>query len=76
MMDVFNPSDIVHQIVITATRHGQVQFSLPNDIIVAYGLLEAAKDAAREQAKVRMQEANKAIAIAQSMPNGHGLRKA
>lgn len=73
----FNPEDVMHQIVITMTRQGQVQFSLPNDVLTCYGLLEAAKDAVREQAKIRMQEAHQAIAIASALPtrNGSGPRR-
>ena len=73
----FDPSDIMHQIVITMTKQGQVQFSLPNDVLTCYGLLEAAKDAVREQAKISMQEAHQAIAIASALPtrNGSGPRR-
>lgn len=75
-MQELSQEDVIHTIQIVMTKHGQVVFNLPNDLIACYGLLEAAKDAAREQNKVRMQEANQAIAIASSMPNGHGLRRA
>lgn len=70
----FDPADVVHQIVITMTRHGQVQFCLPNDPLICYGLLEAAKDAAREQAKIKLREAEQAIAIASTLPPRNGSR--
>ncbi len=75
-MEAFNPEDVVHQIVITATRHGHVLFNLPNDLLACYGLLEAAKDAAREQNKARLQDANRAIAIASAIPKESRLHKA
>ena len=76
----FDASDVAMEIRIVMTKQGQVLFTLPNgsNLLMVYGLLEAAKDAAKDEANVRMQQANEAIAIASVLPphrNGSGLRR-
>ena len=63
-------------IVIHLLPDGSITCSAPKDLLVCYGLLEAAKDICREMARARSQEAARRIAVVSSLPrvppNGQG----
>jgi hypothetical protein len=71
---VITPEEIRATITISLLKDGRFLCSFPQDALLAYGMLEGARDQVQEHERRKQQEAHRRVAIASTLPPRNGDR--